>query len=83
MRDTDVKAVRPSVAEPRSRRQVFNSIHEAYIAYISNPFTKLDVSNPDALAAPIQSSMFRKRMDRIAGVLPPSATRTVTSPVVN
>ncbi|GAA6064466.1 hypothetical protein JCM10212_001815 [Sporobolomyces blumeae] len=55
IRDVDVKII-------------FRAIHNAYIAYISNPFTTaLDSQNPASLAAPIRSAKFLKAIDDIAG----------------
>ncbi|GAA5925804.1 trafficking protein particle complex subunit 2-like protein [Sporobolomyces koalae] len=55
IRDVDVKTI-------------FRAIHNAYISYISNPFTALpEAENPALLAAPIRSEKFSKSMDDIAG----------------
>ncbi|GAA5820685.1 hypothetical protein JCM10212_000455 [Sporobolomyces blumeae] len=55
IRDVDVKII-------------FRAIHNAYIAYISNPFTTLlDSQKPASLAAPIRSAKFLEAIDDIAG----------------
>ncbi|GAA5874635.1 hypothetical protein JCM16303_002932 [Sporobolomyces ruberrimus] len=60
IRDVDVKTI-------------FRAIHNAYIAYISNPFTPLpEAETPSILAAPIRSQKFSKSMDEIAGKTPSS-----------
>lgn len=55
VRDVDVKTI-------------FRAIHNAYINYISNPFTNAECDNSTTLAAPIRSPKFSAAMERVAGV---------------
>lgn len=74
VRDLDVKTVRSSpVSLPRRANhplgfpQLFRAMHNAYIAYISNPFTSTESENPTVLAPPIRSLKFSHAMDAVAG----------------
>ncbi|GAA5896208.1 hypothetical protein JCM8208_007558 [Rhodotorula glutinis] len=60
IRDVDVKTI-------------FRAMHNAYISYLSNPFTSPANDNPAVLAPPIRSVKFAKAMAAIAGRTSPTS----------
>ncbi|KAK4056668.1 hypothetical protein OIO90_002220 [Microbotryomycetes sp. JL221] len=60
-------------------KTIFRAIHNAYISYMSNPFTSTETDNPSLLAAPIRSAKFSRAMDDIAGVQRPTLTTAATA----
>jgi len=57
---------------PLSLPQIFRAMHNAYISYLSNPFTSPANDNPAVLAPPIRSVKFEKAMAAIAGRTSPA-----------
>ncbi|KAM0791415.1 hypothetical protein ACM66B_005875 [Microbotryomycetes sp. NB124-2] len=69
-----VLALADAVVRDFDVKTIFRAIHNAYISYMSNPFTSTESDNLDLLAAPIRSVKFAQAMDAIAGMPPPAAT---------
>ncbi len=56
------------ISLPNSPSQIFRAIHNAYIGYLSNPFSAAAGETPTSMAGPIRSKRFTKAIRTIAGV---------------
>ncbi|CAD6574268.1 MAG: hypothetical protein CYPHOPRED_005392 [Cyphobasidiales sp. Tagirdzhanova-0007] len=48
-------------------KTIFRAIHNAYIAYLSNPFNEAISDQPDYISPPIRSRKFERKLEQIAG----------------
>ena len=71
VRDNDIKTVRPRPLLPYCPgltvvAQIFKAIHNAYVAYLANPFTEAVNEQLDYISPPIRSKKFEKTLLEIA-----------------